>query len=136
MTTHPASPALPPRFGPGPLALFAGPLAWLAELNIGYVLATEPCFPTDHRLAAPAPQWAWTHAGLLALEGLCLVVALWGLLVCWAALRRESGTTESAIAARTRYRFSALWGVAFGGAFFATTLLTGVGLVLLPRCGG
>lgn len=127
MTSPTASPRLQRRSGPGPLALFAGPLAWFAELNIGYVLATQPCFATDQRLSAPAPDAAWTHAGLFGLASLCLVVALWSLLVSWAALRRGSGD---------RHRFAAVWGVAFGGGFFVATLLTGVGLVLLPRCGG
>jgi hypothetical protein len=127
MTTPTAGPSLQRRSGLGPFALFAGPLAWFAELNIGYVLATEPCFPTDQRLPAPAPDWAWTHAGLFGLAALCLVVALCGLLISSAALRRESGD---------RHRFAAVWGVAFGGGFFVATLLTGVGLVLLPRCGG
>jgi hypothetical protein len=136
MTNPTAGLAVPRRSGPGALALFAGPLAWFAELNLGYALATEPCFATDQRLAAPAPNWAWTHAGLFGLAGLCLVVALWSFLICWAALRRESGTADSITAAGNRCRFAALWGVAFGGGFFVATLLTGVGLVLLPRCGG
>lgn len=112
---------------PGPLVLFAGPVAWFAQLNIGYFLATEPCFAADQRLLAPAPQWAWTHGALFGLAGLCLLIALWSLLSSWSALRRHSGN---------RRGFAALWGVAFGGGFFVATLLTGVGLILLPRCGG
>jgi hypothetical protein len=121
---------------PGALALFAGPLAWFAELNIGYVLATHPCFPTDQRLIVPALQWDWTHPALFSVAGVCLLIALWGLLSSWAASRRESGTLHSTTAAGSRSRFAALWGVAFGAGFFVATLLTGVGLILLPRCGG
>lgn len=122
--------------GPGAFALFAGPLAWFVEITIGYGLATEPCFRVDQRLSAPAPNWAWTHGALFSLAGLCLLVALWGLLSSWAALRRESGTLHSTTAAGTRSRFASLWGVAFGGGFFVAALLTGAGLILLPRCGG
>jgi hypothetical protein len=122
------SPTVQRRSGTGAIVLFAAPLAWFAELNVGYVLATEPCFPADERLSAPAPHWAWTHAGLFGLAGICLLVALWGFLVSYAALRREPG--------ESRNRFAALWGVAFGGGFFVATLLTAVGLILLPRCGG
>ena len=125
-----------PVAGPGAMAICAGPVAWYVELNIGYVLATEPCFPTDHRLVVPLPQWAWTHTGLFGLAGLCLLIALWGFIVSMSALRRHSAAGHSVTAAGTRARFAALWGAAFGGGFFVATLLTGVGLVLLPRCGG
>jgi len=128
MTSSTVSPSSQRRSGTGAIVLFAGPLAWFVELNVGYVLATEPCFPTDQRLSAPAPHWAWTHAGLFGLAGICLLVALWGWLLSYAALRREPG--------ESRNSFAALWGVAFGGGFFAATLLTAVGLILLPRCGG
>ncbi|HEY6454548.1 MAG TPA: hypothetical protein VIY90_04625 [Steroidobacteraceae bacterium] len=114
--------------GPGAIALFAGPVAWFVELNIGYVLATEPCFPTDHRLIVPLPQWAWTHTGLFCLAALCLLIALWAFIVSMAALRRH--------VVGTRARFAALWGAALGGGFFVATLLTCVGLIVLPRCGG
>jgi hypothetical protein len=121
---------------PGAFALFAGPLAWFVELNVGYVLATEPCFPTYQRLLVPAPQWAWTHSALFSLAGLCLLIVLWGLLSSWSALRHQPGRLHSTTAAANRSEFAALWGVAFGGGFFVATLLTGVGLILLPRCGG
>lgn len=124
------------RSGPGGLTLFAGPLAWFAQLSVGYVLATEPCFPTDQRLLVPDPRWAWTHVGLFALLALCILIALWAFARSLVALRRPGDTVGSVAAAATRSRFSALWGVAFGGGFFVATLLTGVGLVLLPRCGG
>lgn len=128
MISSTVSPTPQRRTATGAIVLFAGPVAWFAELNIGYVLATEPCFPTDQRLAVPAPAWAWTHAGLFGLAALCLLAALSGFLISCAALRRET--------AEDRNHFAALWGVAFGGGFFVATLLTAVGLILLPRCGG
>jgi uncharacterized membrane protein len=118
------------------MAIFAGPLAWFVELSVGYALATEPCFPTDHRLGVPLPQWAWTHTGLFCLAGACLLIALWAFIVSLSALRRHSDAGHSVTAAGTRARFAALWGAALGGGFFVATLLTGVGLILLPRCGG
>lgn len=124
------------RSGPGALVLFAAPLAWFAQLSIGYVLATEPCFPTDRRLLAPAPRWAWTHAGLFAIAALCTLIALWAFACSLAALRRQSGAAAGLSAAGSRNRFATLWGVAFGGGFLVATLITGVGLMLLPRCGG
>lgn len=89
---------------PSGVVIFAGPLAWFAELNIGYALAAGPCFRADQRLAVPNMRWAWSHAGLLGLALVCMLIALWG--------------------------------VALGGGSFVSSLLTGVGLVVLPRCGG
>jgi uncharacterized membrane protein len=120
----------------GAIKLFAGPVAWYMELNVGYALATEPCFPTDHRLVAPLAQWAWTQTGLFALAAVCLLIAAWSFLLSVSDLRRHSGAGHSVAAAGTRQRFAALWGTVFGGGFFVATLLTGVGLILLPRCGG
>lgn len=124
------------RSGPGALALFAAPLAWFAQLNIGYALATEPCFPTDQRLLAPDPRWAWTHGGLFALVALCTLIALWAFANALTAVRRQSGSAAAMSAAGSRNRFATLWAVAFGGGFFVATLITAVGLILLPRCGG
>jgi hypothetical protein len=121
---------------PRGFVIFAGPLAWFAELNMGYALATQPCFRADQRLAVPDIRWAWSHAGLLALAALCMLIALWAFLSAVAALRQQSGSLHSTTAAGSRPQFAALWGVALGGGFFVATLLTGVGLAVLPRCGG
>jgi hypothetical protein len=121
---------------PRGFVIFAGPLAWFAELNIGYALATQPCFRADQRLSVPDIRWAWSHAGLLALAALCMLIALWAFLSSMAALRQQSGSLHSTTAAGSRPQFAALWGVALGGGFFVATLLTGVGLAVLPRCGG
>jgi uncharacterized membrane protein len=131
-------PARPTRStsGPGAIALFAGPVAWFVELNVGYILATEPCFPNDHLLVAPPPQWAWTQTGLLCVAVVCLLIALWAFIVSMSALRGHTDAGHSVAAARTRARFAALWGAALGGGFFVATLLTFVGLIVLPRCGG
>lgn len=124
------------RATPKGFVIFAGPLAWFAELNIGYALATQPCFRADQRLPVPDARWAWSRAGLLALAALCLLVALWAFASSMSALRLQSGSLHSATAAGSRPGFAALWGVALGGGFFVATLLTGVGLAVLPRCGG
>jgi hypothetical protein len=121
---------------PRGLVIFAGPLAWFAELNIGYALASEPCFHAEQRLPFPDPRWGWTHAGLLGLALMCLLIALWAFLSSTSALRQQSGSFHSTATAGSRPRFAALWGVVLGGGFFVATLLTGVGLVVLPRCGG
>lgn len=122
------------RSGPGALVLFAGPCAWFAELNLGYLMATEPCFPTDHRLIVPDEQWAWTHVALIVLAIVCLLVALGGFVASMRALPGRSAHARTAPGGRPE--FAAFWGVAFGGGFFVATLLSFVGLIVLPRCGG
>jgi uncharacterized BrkB/YihY/UPF0761 family membrane protein len=111
---------------PSGFVIFAGPLAWFAELNIGYAFASTPCFRADQR----------SNTGLLGLATLCMLIALWAFLSSMGALRQQSDSLHSTTAAGSRPRFAALWGVALGGGFFVATLLTGVGLIVLPRCGG
>lgn len=125
-----------PYHGPGAVALFAAPFAWFVELTVGYLLATAPCFPTDQRLTVPASQWLWTQNALFVLAVVCILIALWAFVRSLRALRGPGNTLHSVTAAGSRSRFAALWGAAFGGGFFVATLLTGVGLILLPRCGG
>lgn len=112
--------------------LLGGPAAWFAQLLVGYALASGPCFPHDQRLAAPPPQWTWSHAGIVLMVLLCTVVALAALRVSWSDLR--GGSRRGAPAGRAR--FIAAWGVALGGGFCVATLLTAVGIALLPRCAG
>lgn len=137
MNTQASSPVLSRRTGRGLPAravfgLLGGPLAWFVQLLAGFTLANAPCFPHDQRLAAPGAHWAWTHGGILVMLLLCVVVALVALRVSWVDLRSSSEGAR----AGSRTRFIAMWGVALGGGFCVATLLTGVGIVLLPRCAG
>lgn len=118
------------------MVLFAAPTAWLIEISVGYALATQPCFPEDRRLALPHPHWAWTQGALYALAVLALLVALYGFTASLSAFRQQADAAGSLGTAESRLKFSALWGIAFSGGFGVATLLTGVGLFLLPRCGG
>ena len=119
---------------PGATVLFAAPAAWLIEVSVGYLLATEPCFPAEQRLPAPAAQWAWTPAALHALALLALLVALYSFVVSLRAFRAQAAS--GAGTRQSRLRFASLWGIAFSSGFGVATLLTGAGLFLLPRCGG
>ncbi len=118
--------------GRATFGLLGGPLAWFAQLLVGSTLASAPCFPHDQRLLAPPAPWSWTHAGIVGMLLLCAVVALAAFGVAWRDLRRgEGGATYAG-----RARFVALWGAALGGGFCVATLLTAVGIALLPRCAG
>ena len=114
-------------------ALWGAPLAWFVELNLGYLLAAAPCFSGDQRLLAPHASLTWTHAGLLAVLGLCVGIAVLSLRVAWNGLRATSARTG---AGTSRERFLAQWARALGVGFCLATLASAVGIVLLPRCGG
>ncbi|HEV2702273.1 MAG TPA: hypothetical protein VGV09_11615 [Steroidobacteraceae bacterium] len=124
------------RHGPGALVLFAAPTAWLTEISVGYALASGPCFAADRRLLVPAAQWAWSHTGLYVLAVAAIVVAIYAFTASVGALRQVANAAASTIGADHRVKFAALWGIALSSGFGVATLLTGVGLVLLPRCGG
>jgi hypothetical protein len=111
--------------------LLGGPLAWLTELLSGYALASEPCFPHDQRLISPARDFAWTRSGIIVLLLVCVLVGFAAFLVSWRNLQRERIPAGAG-----RARFIALWGAALGAGFCVATLLTAVGIGLLPRCAG
>jgi hypothetical protein len=118
-----------------PAAIFGvlgGPLAWYVELLLGYALASGPCFPHDQRLVSPQRDMAWTHTGVVCLLMLCTLVAFAAFFVSWRRMRRIS-TGDFAL---ERTRFVAMWGVALGAGFLVATLLTAVGIGVLPRCAG
>jgi hypothetical protein len=121
---------------PGAFVLFAGPVAWFIELSVGYALASGPCFPGDRRLPQPAAQWSWTQPALYVLAVAAVLIAAYAFSVSLGVLRQQAASAHQVAAAGDRLKFSALWGATLGGGFCVATLLTGVGLILLPRCGG
>ena len=111
-------------------------MAWFIELSLGYALASGPCFPGERRLLQPAAHWSWTQPALYALACAAALIALYAFSVSLSALRQQADSAHEVAAAGDRLKFSALWGATLGGGFCVATLLTGVGLILLPRCGG
>ena len=78
-------------------------------------------------------SFAWTHVGIVFLLGVCTLVAFAAFWVSWQNLRQAREQTP---AVGGRSRFIALWGVALGAGFCVATLLTAIGIGLLPRCAG
>jgi hypothetical protein len=122
-------------------ALFGGPLAWFVQLNLGYGLASQPCFRDGERTVAPHwfPDWTW--AAMIALMILACAIALLAALVAWRAYAR----TEDEAAGDRRHllevgagrsRFLALWGIVLGAGAALATILTAVAFFVLPRCAG
>lgn len=121
--------------------LTTGPLAWLAQLAIGYGLLSWPCFPLDLRLDAPLPGYEGTRAVALLLLLACAVLAAASGIVAWRTLRavmdEKQGDHRHLIhIGHGRTRFVALWGVILGFGFSIATLATLAGFALVPRCAG
>ena len=118
-----------------------GPLAWFAQLNAGYALASWPCFPQDQRMASPLEGYAWSGAAMVAVMIAAVCIALLAIGISWRAFQRTrdegSGDHGHLMEVGTgRTRFLAFWGVVLGIGFTLATLLTGIAFVVLPRCAG
>jgi hypothetical protein len=128
-------PALSPAWSA--FMLFTGPLAWFAQLCIGFALLSWPCFPYDLRLTAPLDGFDWTRIAALILLLACAVLAALSGYVSWSTLAEIPARGDGAPdPARGRARFTALWGTMLGLGFAVATLATLAGFALVPRCAG
>ena len=95
----------------------AGPASWIAQLTLGYGLSSYACFPGDRPRATALP--GAEHGVLLVINLACLALALAGLWVSVAGLRRgRAGDAEPVPATLTgRSRFLAMCGVLSASAF-------------------
>jgi 4-hydroxybenzoate polyprenyltransferase len=114
-------------------------LAWFVQLNVGYALASWPCFPRDQRLAEPVVPWSKT--AMVVVLGLAVVVAVAAFLTASHAYERskdevQGNQTHLLESGAGRTRFLALWGMIFGAGFALATLVTGIAFIVLPRCAG
>ena len=119
-------------------ALWAGPVAWFIQFCAGYWLASWPCFPHDHRLAAPLATASWSMGWMVALLILGVLLALAAAHLSWRSFvaTRAELRAEAACTWIGRSYFFALWGLVWNLGFAAATLITAVGYIALPRCGG
>jgi len=109
--------------------LAAGPAAWIAQLTIDYGLSSYACFPGD--APAPGAQPAWERPALLAVNLICLALALGGLAVSLAN-RRRLGDAQGRAAGRGR--FLALCGVLASAGFAIAIAFNAVSAVALRTC--
>jgi hypothetical protein len=123
----------------GLFGVIGGPVAWFAQVCLGYLLASGPCFPGPQRFFAPPTSLSWTWPVLIALLIVCVLIALAAFLASW-RMHRELGAMGEAPSTAgpslARVRFVALWGMVLGAGFCVVTLLTVVAYVTLPRCAG
>ena len=119
--------------------LAVGPAAWIGQLVIGYGLSSYSCFPGDAPRSAPPP--VAEHGLLLAVNLACVALALSGLLVSLAGLRRHRGdktqdraTTNAAATPWGRSRFLAMCGVLSASAFAIAILFDTPSTLALRLC--
>jgi hypothetical protein len=137
----------PVSFAALAFGLAGGPMAWAVELNVGYGLASWPCFPGDHRMLQPLYGYGWSWPAMIAILFAATFIALVALWVSWRSFQKTSpmGLPGRADPQRQdghldtgtgRTRFLALWGLVFSGGFALAALATGVAYLTVPRCGG
>ena len=141
LSHHPAPHGDRLSTGKAAFLLFTGPLAWFAQLCIGYGLMSWPCFPHDEKLMAPLAGYEATRAIALVLLLACAVLAAVSGFVALRTLRevkgeREGGHEDLIHIGHGRTRFTALWGAILGLGFAITTLATLAAFALVPRCAG
>lgn len=120
--------------------LAGGPLAWAVQFNIGYPLASWPCFPGDHRMQQQLYGYDWSWPALIALMFAATFVALAAMWVSWRNFQKTraepTGEQGRLDVGTGRTRFLALWGLVFSGGFALASLATGIAYLTVPRCGG
>lgn len=126
---------------PSFFALFGGPLAWFVQLNVGFGLASQPCFKEGERILVPQSAPDWTAYATIAVVVLACGVALLAALISWRAYGRaqdEAGGDHRHLleVGSGRTRFLALWGVSLGAGAALATVLTAVAFFVVPRCAG
>jgi hypothetical protein len=122
-------------------ALFGGPLAWFAQLNAGFALASQPCFLNGERTLVPHWSADCTWPSMIALMSIACMIALLSMLISWRAYARtdDEGADDHCRvieAGNGRMRFLALWGIFLGAGSALATASTAVAFFVLPRCGG
>lgn len=120
-------------------ALWGGPAAWYAQLNINYALMSTPCFPGSERNLELPRNAEWTHvtAGIVYL--LLFMVALAAGFLSLRLFRRVGGedagsqaNVEEAGTGRTR--FLTYWGMLMGFGFALVIFVNAAALIMVPPC--
>lgn len=120
-------------------ALWGGPAAWYAQLNINYALMSTPCFPGPERnLELPAGA-QWTHVTAAIVYVVLLLVALAAGFLSVRLFRRvgseEAGNRANVEEAGTgRTRFLTYWGMLMGFGFALVIFVNAAALIMVPPC--
>jgi len=140
LTQRPGPYRGPVTFAELAFGLAGGPIAWAVEFNVGYGLASWPCFPGDQRMQLPLYGYDWSWPAMVAILFAATFIALLALWVSWRSLQKSHAQPQRpddhVDAGTGRTCFLALWGVVFSGGFALASLVTGVAYLTVPRCGG
>ena len=120
-------------------ALWGGPLAWYAQLNINYGLLSTPCFPNSDRNSSLPEHAQWTYVTAFIVYAVLLLVAVAAGILAVRLFRRTQGeiagsraNAEEAGTGRTR--FLTYWGMLLGFGFALVILVNAAALVMVPPC--
>lgn len=122
--------------------VWAGPVAWAAQLLCNFALASHTCFPQPATpLTQILPGWQRVWAALLIVNALAAAVAIAAAVMSlrhWYRAREEaSGSSHDAFeAGEGRTRFLALCGVMNGFGFLAAIGFNTIALFVVPQCIG
>lgn len=107
-------------------ALFGAPLAWTAQLVVGYGLTEAACGPAGRAWDIPIDTW----------EGVVLALALVVAAGGWAAaaMLHRAVTHGQLDDPNGRVTFLAMIGLVVGAIFVALIVYTGTGVLTLEEC--
>jgi hypothetical protein len=109
---------------PAWFGIAGGPLAWFAQLVVGYGLWARRCYPGDVPIVWPSSSGV--AATLAAVDVLAIMIAVAGFIVSW---RISQGTPDE-----TRARFLSSWGMLSSACFLIAILSATVMSVGMPSC--
>ena len=114
------------------------PLAWFAQLTIGYGLWSYRCYPGD----APIVWRVYSGAStpLAVVDLLAIAIALAGFIVSWRirrnTLQNQADLAEpAALIGAARTRFLSDWGMLSSGCFLLAILFATIVSLGVPSCG-
>lgn len=84
------------------IGLLVAPLAWLLQMTVAEMLASQSCYPFDHPLSEPILPWM--KAALIGLGALCLLAGAFGTWVAWREMRQLAPLDWAALDAVRRKR--------------------------------
>ncbi|HEX6612381.1 MAG TPA: hypothetical protein VF022_00755 [Rhodanobacteraceae bacterium] len=131
--TNPNAPAdarLPVGFALN-YAVFAAPLAWMAQLVFNYALSAHACFPHDLPLAVPV--WGGLFWVVLGIDLFAIVLAGLGFLAALGQWKAWRGADLRHVGQR-RNRYIAQWAILTSTLFSIAILFTIVMVFIEPVC--
>lgn len=117
--------------------LAAGPFGWIGQMLVDYGLSSQLCMlgRAGHR----SPPASGEAVALVAINLVCLAIALGGVLLSWSSWRRvqrekPGGPDATLSIGEGRSRFLAVAGMMSAGAFVVAILFNTIEPFMIPAC--